>query len=435
MQINIANALSGTARPGVSEEALARLDERVGPAHDRIARGLADREFGYTALGLPERVDPDRIRETVAPFGRARQVLTVGIGGSALGATTLTDALGLAGHVAIDNVDPVLSNRLFERLPLQETVVHVVSKSGTTAETLANFLCVRAAIDEAGGDWTEQTVVTTGQDGPLREMADRHDLPSCETPAGVPGRFAALSPVGLVPLALLGGDIEGVLQGGRDAVAGLSGSLFDCPAYAYAAICHALERRDAVTNVIMPYQESWESLGEWVAQLWAESLGKDGGGLTPVRALGATDQHSQLQLYRAGRRDKLVTFLAPRDRPHVAIPETDREGVGYLGDGDTTMGDLIDAELTATEASLRAAERPNVRLTFDSDAVGIGEMLVALQAACMMAGELRDVATFTQPAVEWGKRAARGLLSAESSEEADSIEDRAGYVIGDDAAR
>ncbi|MFC7228222.1 glucose-6-phosphate isomerase [Salinirubellus salinus] len=429
MQVDIGNALSDVARPGVSEGALERLDERVARVHERIERGMADDEFGYAALNLPETTDATEIREAVEPLTDADHVLTVGIGGSALGAVTVSRALGLDGHAVLDNVDPAETRRVLDALPLADTAVHVVSKSGTTAETLANFLVVREAMTEAGVDWTERTVVTTGADGPLRAAAETEGLPALDVPEGVPGRFAALSTVGLVPAAILGGDVEGVLVGGRAARESLALSLFDSPAYAYGAVCYALENRGATTNAVMPYLESLEPFAEWFAQLWAESLGKDGLGQTPVRALGATDQHSQLQLYRAGRHDKLVTLVQSSERPDVPIPETDVAGLAYLGDGETTLGDLVDAEFAATEASLAAAGQPNVRLTVDPTPEGVGELLVAMEAACILVGELHGVETFTQPAVEWGKRAARGLLGGGEFEEADAVAEKRRLVV------
>jgi glucose-6-phosphate isomerase len=430
MRVDLGNALESVASPGVSADALERLDERVARAHEEIAEGIEDEEFGYAALGLPERTDAAEIREAVEPLSDAEHVLTVGIGGSALGAVTVSRALGLDGHHVLDNVDPVETRRVLESLPLDEVAVNVVSKSGTTAETLSNFLVVREAMTEAGVDWTERTVVTTGESGPLREAADREGLPALDVPDGVPGRFAALSSVGLVPAAILGGDIEAVLEGGRSARESLAGSLFDCPAYAYGAVAYALESRGATSNAVMPYAESLESFAEWFAQLWAESLGKDGMGQTPIRALGATDQHSQLQLYRAGRRDKVVTLVRPRERSDVDIPGTDVEGLSYLGDGETTLGDLLDAEFEATEASLAAAGRPSVRVELDRvDARGVGDLLYGMEAACVLVGELAGVETFTQPAVEWGKRAARGLLGGGEFEEARAVAEKERLVV------
>ena len=430
MQVDIGNALAAVAEPGVEESALEALDGRVADAHERIEAGRERDEFGYAALNLPHTADPGAIRAAVEPVSDADAVLTVGIGGSALGAATVTTALGPAGvdHRVLDNVDPAHVRATLDELSLADTAVHVVSRSGTTAETLANFLVVRDAMDRAGVDWAERTVVTTGTDGPLRALVDEHGLPVLSTPEGAPGRFSALSTVGLVPAAVRGHDIEALLAGARAADTEQSGSLFDAPAYAYGALSYALDERGAGTSVMMPYAEGLEPFAEWFAQLWAESLGKNGGGQTPVRALGATDQHSQLQLYRAGPRDKFVTLVRPRERPERPVPETDIEALSYLGG--TGLGTLLDAEFEATEASLAAAGRPSVRIEIDRlDAHGLGGLLYSMAAACILAGELYDVETFTQPAVEWGKRAARGLLGGSDSAEADAVADKHRFVV------
>jgi len=430
MRIDIGNALSEVADPGVGKDALDRLDERVADAHERIAAGRAEDEFGYVSLNLPDQTDPAAIEEAVEPLKGSDSVLTVGIGGSALGAATISTALGPSevDHYVLDNVDPERTSAILDSVALDTAAVHVVSRSGTTAETLANFLVVRDAMTEAGVDWTEQTIVTTGESGPLRELADEHGLPALKVPEGVPGRFSAISPVGLVPAGIQGHDIEGVVAGGQRGAESLSSSLYDCPAYAYGALAYALDQRGATVNAMMPYAEGLEPFAEWFAQLWAESLGKDGLGQTPARALGATDQHSQLQLYRAGPRDKLVTLVRPAEKEDRTIPETDIEDLSYLGGAG--LGELLDAEFEATEASLAAAGRPNVRIELDQlDAEGIGELLYAMEAACILAGELYGIETFNQPAVEWGKRAARGLLGGGEFEEADAVANKRVHII------
>ncbi|ELZ14938.1 glucose-6-phosphate isomerase [Haloterrigena salina JCM 13891] len=426
MNVDIGNALASVASPGASRESLERLDEQVADAHERIVVGMENSEHGYEALNLPERTDPDEIRAAVEPVVDAEALITVGIGGSALGAATITDALADESDtdaVYLDNVDPEWVSNHLEGLPLEETAINVVSRSGTTAETLANFLVVRDAFEAAGVDWTERTIVTTGESGPLRNLADRHDLPSLKVPDGVPGRFSALSAVGMVAAAVCGHDLEALLEGAAAERESLTGSLFDCPAYAYGATAYALDQRGAAVNAMVPYAESLETFAEWFAQLWAESLGKDDLGQTPARALGVTDQHSQLQLYRAGPRDKLVTFVSPGETDDRSIPDTDVDELAYLGDA--TLGELLEAEFEATEASLAAAGRPNVRLELETvDEYELGGLLYGMEAACVLAGELYGVNTFEQPAVEWAKKATRGLLGGGEFEEADAVAEK-----------
>ncbi|OAQ51219.1 glucose-6-phosphate isomerase [Natrinema mahii] len=424
MNVDIGNALASVASPGVSRASLERLDEQVADAHERIERGMANADHGYEALNLPERTDPDEIRAAVEPVADADALLTVGIGGSSLGAATIVDALESDTEtVFLDNVDPEWVSARLDGIALENAAINVVSRSGTTAETLANFLVVREAFEDAGVDWTERTIVTTGESGPLRNLADRHDLPSLKVPDGVPGRFSALSAVGMVAAAVCGHDLEALLAGAAAERESLSGSLFDCPAYAYGATAYALDGRGAGINAVMPYAESLETSAEWFAQLWAESLGKDDLGQTPVRALGVTDQHSQLQLYRAGPRDKLVTFVTADADADRSIPATDVEELTYLGDA--TLGDLLKAEFEATEASLAAAGRPNVRVELEAvDEYELGGFLYGMEAACVLAGELYGVNTFEQPAVEWAKKATRGLLGGGEFEEAKAVAEK-----------
>jgi glucose-6-phosphate isomerase len=424
MDVDIGNALASEASPGVSRESLERLDDAVGTAHERIDRGREDAEHGYAALNLPHTADPAGIRRAVEPLGDPDALLLVGIGGSALGAATVADALPTdAEAFVLDNVDPAETGAVLDSLPLSETAMVVVSRSGTTAETLANFLAARAAFESAGVDWTERTLAVTGEDGPLRRLVERHSLPSLRVPEGVPGRFGVLSTVGLAPAAVLGVDPAELLAGAREAAEGLSGSLFETPAYAYGATAYALDGRGAAVNAMMPYAESLETYAEWYAQLWAESLGKDGLGQVPARALGATDQHSQLQLYRAGPRNVLTTLVRPRERPEHRVPETEFEDLAYLGG--TDLGTLLDAEFEATEASLAAAGRPSIRVEVDRvDARSLGKLLYGMEAACVLAGELYGVDAFVQPAVEWGKRAARGLLGGGEFEEAAAVDEK-----------
>jgi len=424
MQVDLGTVFDAT--PGVTQDGLERLDERVATAHERIERGRRNNEPGYAALNLPETVDTTTIHDAVASFEDPTAILIVGIGGSALGAATLVDALGddtAPSVYVLDNVDPASVSRILESIPLSETVLNVVSRSGTTAETLSNFLVVREAMTKAGVDWTDRTIVTTGTDGNLRQLAKSESLPVLSVPEEVPGRFSVLSTVGLVVAALKGIQINELITGAADAAAELSGSLFETPAYAYGATTYALATRGARTNVMMPYADNLETFAEWFAQLWAESLGKDNRGQTPIRALGATDQHSQLQLYRAGPHNKVITLMRPRNRPSCTIPSTDLDGLSYLGGSD--LGSLLDAEFEATEASLVDADIPTIRVEINAiDAQSLGALLYEFEAACICYGELASVPTFTQPAVEWGKRAARGLLGDDKFMEAATVADK-----------
>ncbi len=433
MRVDVGNALATVATPGISREALARLDERVARAHRRIAEGRRDGTRGYVALDLPERVDPATIRAVTDELPAPSSIILVGIGGSALGAATVSAALpsDVDLHV-LDHLDAPTIEGVLAETDLEDTVLHVVSRSGKTTETVANASIVRQAMRDAGVDWTARTMVTTGSDGPLRAMAERHDLPVLDPPNGVPGRYSVLSTMGLPTLALQGHDIEALLAGGRATVDTLSDSLFETPAYAFGATSYALAVRGATVNALMPYAEGLETLAEWFAQLWAESLGKDGLGQVPTRALGVTDQHSQLQLYRAGPRAVQVSFLVV-DEPggELSIPENSLAEEASVAT--EAVDEIAATEFRSTEASLAAAGRPSVRITIPSiDERSLGELLVGMEAACMMAAELFGVDAFDQPAVEWGKRATRAALRGESAPERTALEDKVTLEIPED---
>jgi len=307
--------------------------------------------------------------------------------------------------------------------PLENTAINVVSRSGTTAETLANFLVVREALESAGVDWTERTIVTTGKSGPLRNLADRHDLPSLNVPDGVPGRFSALSAVGMVAAAVCGHDLEALLAGAaaeRETLTGRSLTVRPTPTARRPTRQRRARCRRKRDHALRGVPRDVRGV---VRTAVGREPGKDDLGQTPVRALGVTDQHSQLQLYRAGPRDKLVTFVTTRESEDRPIPDTDVEELAYLGDA--TLGELLEAEFEATEASLAAAGRPNVRVELERvDEYELGGLLYGMEAACVLAGELYGVNTFEQPAVEWAKKATRGLLGGGDFEEADAVAEK-----------
>jgi glucose-6-phosphate isomerase len=394
------------------------LEERVegGLTRDEIAEsGAGDADIPENVARLPERTDG----ATVADAGERLAdefdaFVNIGIGGSALGGATLVDALAPDSDVYfVDNVDPDRLARLLDDLPLRDTVFSVVSKSGRTAETVANYAVVRDELRAAGVEPSENVVVTTGTDSPLRDVGARDTFAF----ADVPGRYSALSVVGLLPAAFAGVDVESVLAGGERA-ANVEEGVFGDSGRALGAVSHLLGERGVRASVMMPYAESLETFADWYVQIWAESLGKEGGGQTPVRAVGATDQHSLLQLLVDGPRDKLVTFVDPGESERDFVVSED----SYL-DG-VSLGELRGIELDATRASLVQDDVPNVRVELDGvTPAEVGELLYTYEVATVVAGRLAGVNPFDQPGVEWGKRAARGALGDEDcTEERDAVE-------------
>lgn len=366
-------------------------------------------------------------------------VVVVGIGGSALGAAALRDALlpsgwneldGAArGHrprlYLLDNPDPDSATALLERIDLGRTLVNVVSKSGSTAETLALFLTIWGKLEDTVGpdEARNRVVVTTdAQHGFLRVIAEEHGLHSLPVPGNVGGRFSVLSPVGLLPAALTGIDTEAVLEGAASMVARCdTPRLLRNPAGILATLLHAADTElGAAIHVFMPYADRLKGVARWVQQLWAESLGKalklDGTraetGPTPLPAFGAADQHSLLQLFMEGPRDKVVVFIGRTAADgDVTIPPlfSDSAAISYLAG--RTLFELLDRERIATAEALRRAGRPNMTLMVDRvDARSVGALLMLFQIATVYAGAMYGVDPMDQPGVELGKMLTSGLM-------------------------
>jgi glucose-6-phosphate isomerase len=340
--------------------------------------------------------------------GRFDRMIQLGIGGSALGNIAFHRACGGRERVEVaDNVDP-------ERLPEidDRTLLHVVTKSGETAETLAQFaIYVERLRKLAGERWREHVLVTTDPEkGTLREIARAEGLASFEVPPGVGGRFSFLTPVGMVSVAFAGRSPGRLVEGARRAVeAGLRpGSA----ALAYAVLIYRFYQAGKPMAVFWPYADSLYGAAEWWRQLLAESLGKRGRGPCPFPALGATDQHSVQQLFVEGPDDKWYTFLeVGRFRKAAPIPRlyADRPAFAYLAGRD--LGDLLQAEKRGTEHAVRQAGRPVV--TFRIPEVveeTFAELLYTLALSVTYAGALFGIDPYDQPGVEAGKRATFALM-------------------------
>ena len=444
--IDFGNMVAGRIEPGETGPGgidPARLEGDLA-ARFREAGHVVEARRDAGELGFLELPHDDRlVRRTLevagALRGRFDDVVVVGIGGSALGTVALRDALlgpwwnALNGeerggaprlHV-LDNPDPDAAAALLDRLDLARTVFNVVSKSGSTAETLALFLVVRARVEEAlgAGRAREHLVVTTDAlRGPLREVAAERGLRSLPVPRAVGGRFSVLSPVGMLPAALCGIDIEAVL-GGAAAMAERCADpeLAANPAGVLATLLHDADAGvGAGIQVFMPYADRLRGLAYWVQQLWAESLGKavrtDGSraetGPTPLPAFGAADQHSILQLLMEGPRDKVVVFIGRgRVERDLTIPRAFQEKPAFSYLGGHTLHGLLDSERRATAEALRRAGRMNMTIMMDQiDAHTVGALFMLFQCAVVHAGALYGVDPLDQPGVEEAKTLTCGLL-------------------------
>jgi len=370
---------------------------------------------------------------------RFDRLIVLGIGGSALGAKTAIETVRHVGDGqsgmrvdVVDNIDPVTFAALLAEADLERTAFNVISKSGQTAETMAQFLIARDRLlrKVGAGRYHEHIVVTTDpEQGTLRALADDEGFVSLPVPPGVGGRFSVLSAVGLLPIAAAGLDIERLCAGARRIDVHTSiDDPWRNPAALHAMLLYVvLRERGAGIHVLMPYCDGLRRLAEWYAQLWAESLGKrrslDGNvvetGQTPVAALGATDQHSQVQLYVEGPRDKVVTFVRVLDHGEdLPIPSSydDIEGLAYLsGHG---LGELLDIEQRATELALAQAGRLTSVIEVPRvDEDSLGQLFFLLEMQTLVMAGLLGVDALDQPGVEAGKRMTYAMAGRRGYEE------------------
>ncbi len=406
---------------GLEPAQLAAWSERVAPA---LAALAADRKSGKAAmLAVADRDDDivgiqaeaDRIRAGAAT------VVVLGTGGSSLGGQTLVrlvdDGFGPAAGrprlVFLDNIDPRTVAACFAASDPAKTRFIAISKSGGTAETLAQTLAAIAWLEAAGvkpGD--AFTVLTEPKPSPLGDIAARYGMPTLPHDTAIGGRYSALSNVGLLPAAIAGVDIAAVRQGARAALdASLNVAASESPAALGAALSIGLTREQgAGATVLMPYVDALAPFAFWFRQLWAESLGKGGEGTLPANALGAVDQHSQLQLYLDGPKDKLFTLiLADKAGQGPKPAAAAHPDLAYL-DG-RTLGDLLDAEQRATAETLIARGRPTRIFRLGRvDEAAVGALMAHYMAETILSAALLGVDPFDQPAVEDGKVLARQYL-------------------------
>lgn len=437
IQLDYTNVMAGVVGPehGIEE---AELEGLADPSRAALAAVQARRSTDLRWLDLPYQ---DAVLRRVCDYaasvrGRFENVVVLGIGGSALGNRALHAALnspyhdlapptGLPRLFVLDNVDPDLVGEFLETVPAERCLFNVISKSGSTAETMSQFLIVRERLIERLGEagHVGHVVVTTdAETGVLRPIAQAEGYASFVVPEGVGGRFSVLSPVGLVSSALMGIDIQGLAAGAAEMDERCrADALLENPALVYAAVQWLMQsRKGKNVAVCFPYSERLASLADWYAQLLAESLGKrvdrDGAevhaGPTPARAVGVTDQHSQVQLYTEGPFDKWFTLLAVERSDHtVEIPRAfaEHDALAYLGG--RTLNDLFRAELEGTRVALTDARRPNATVTFPAvTAHAVGQYLYLMEVAVAVMGEHYGVDAFDQPGVEAGKIAAYALM-------------------------
>jgi glucose-6-phosphate isomerase len=416
----------GIGAGGLDRAAIAALQRATEPGIDGLV--AAQRDGTLPLLRLPDRLDDLQPLTALARRFRERfdDVIVLGIGGSSLGGQTVValadrgfgPAPGAPRLHILDNVDPVTFADLEAATDATRTGLIVVSKSGSTAETLTQFLVLLPRLAEALGPMLGDALVaiTEPGDNPLRRLAVTHGATVIDHDPQIGGRYSVLSSVGLLPALIAGLDAAAIRRGAAHVWRQLIEQRGESAPAVGAALAVAAMRAGLSQTVVMPYVDRLGAFGLWFRQLWAESLGKDGQGTTPIRALGTVDQHSQLQLYLAGPRDKLYTLITA---PSV--------GVGRVVDGKLaddprlrylvghSLGDLLDAEARATYETLARNGRPTRLIALERlDEEALGSLFMHFMLETILTARLIGVDPFDQPAVEEGKVLARKYLAGET---------------------
>ena len=420
---------------GIADAEIDALEPKLAAAADALVsnrNSMKWRELPYNQEAVVEQI------EAVAADvrGRCENFVVLGIGGSALGPIAVHQALchlryndlprekrGGPRLFVEDNIDPERMAALLDVIDIDQTVFNVITKSGGTSETMSQLLIVTNLLHERyGADISARLIATTDAvKGNLIKIAKRENLTTFVVPDGVGGRFSELCPVGLLAAAVCGIDIRELLAGAAymDGICN-EPAVRKNPAYLLATLQYIAMQRGMNISVLMPYADSLKYMADWYAQLWAESLGKRVDrsgrsvhvGQTPVKALGVTDQHSQVQLYTEGPFDKVVTFLGvERYRTEMRIPQgyADIPDVSFLSGH--TQNELIKAEQSATAYALMKSGHPSNTITLpEVNAFTVGELLYLFEVMTAFAGELLDINAFDQPGVEEGKNATYALL-------------------------
>ncbi|RJP58591.1 MAG: glucose-6-phosphate isomerase [Candidatus Auribacter fodinae] len=432
IELDFSNACAGRIgyAGGITEDDLNSVRQKAQAAHSAVEKVRAEGTLGFLKLPYTDPKLVQEIKHLAADIERNySDFVVLGIGGSALGNIAVHSALNhpfynnVPGEshprlFVLDNVDPEYISAVMDMLPLEKTCFNVITKSGTTAETMSQFLLFRQLIiDRLGYDaFKKQVVATTDpSSGVLRKIANDEGLRTLPIPPDVGGRFSVLTAVGLLSAAVTGINISDLLEGARlmDEEC-RKPEMTENPAVMNAVVQYIMDTiKMRPMAVMMPYVQSLRDFADWFRQLLAESIGKkfdrDGNvvhvGTTPIKALGATDQHSQIQLYMEGPEDKFITFLGVKKyRTDLTIPAayTEIEKLSFLAN--KTFSRLIHAEQQATSEALANNGRPNCTITLDEiSAKSIGALLYLFEYQIAIAGELYNINAFDQPGVEEGK--------------------------------
>jgi glucose-6-phosphate isomerase len=424
LQLDIQNILKKKigSNNGISDLMLNNFCSKNGKLVKQVFRNK--NKLGYDFLNLPDdSVLLRKIKKFVTEQKRNKweNIIVLGIGGSALGAIAIRDALLPAFNqkprlIVLDNIEPKYTADLFDDLNLSKTLFVVISKSGTTTEPMVLYgLAKERLMKKFPKNYQKHFVfITDPKKGLLRKIAKKENITTFDIPPKVGGRFSVLSSVGLVPAALVGVDINGLLKGAhlmREAIKVKHPE--KNPALLLASAQYLLNHKKGKSiTVMMPYSNALFKVGDWYRQLLAESIGKNKDtGPTPVNALGTTDQHSQLQLYVEGPNNKLIIFL--RILKHISDPKLGDvlpKEIGYLNN--KKMSIILDAAYTGTAESLAKHQTPNLTIEIPKvDAKNLGALFMLFEFQVALLGLLYKVDAFSQPGVEHSKQITKKLLS------------------------
>ncbi len=429
---------------GFTAKDFAENKKVIASAFNTVSENKGKGMMGWTELPFNQKEIVADILATAKDIKKKfDNFVVLGIGGSALGPIAVFQALCHLRHNELpkskrkapklyveDNVDPERMTALLDVIDINKTMFNVVTKSGATSETMSQYLIIMDILKKKLGDKAKDHMIATTSEskGNLIKIAKEEGLKTFYIPDGVGGRFSELCPVGLLPAAVVGIDIKQLLAGAAhmDKIC-RSKDIKKNPALISAFLEYLAMQRGKNISVMMPYADSLKYIADWYCQLWGESLGKavdnEGNyvyvGQTPVKALGVTDQHSQVQLYREGPFDKVITIIAVENfRSTVNISKgcENIPDVSFLCDH--TMNELINAEREATEYALTTAKRLNYTITLpEVNAFTIGELLYMFEMETAYAGAMLNINTFNQPGVEGGKNATYALFGRRGYEE------------------
>lgn len=426
LELNFSNMMGEViGKNGISERHIESIKTTVCDI-DRRIKSREKSELAFIDLLEQDTSEIKKIASSVRQ--EFENFIILGIGGSALGPRAITEALSPFHNLdkkpkvfIYDNVDPRTLNRILSLIDMEKTAVNVITKSGSTAETIASFMILWDKIDKTVVDASKRFIATTDPEkGNLRKIADEKGFKTLSIPPGVVGRYSVLSPVGLLCAEVAGINADEMLQGARDIHKKCSETeIWKNPAYLFGVLLYLMEREEKRgINVIVPYADGLKPTAEWFCQLWAESLGKLGMGLTPYPSLGTTDQHSQLQLWMEGPEDKVIIFIRVENyTADVEIPEVfqNMDGLNYLGGH--TLSELIKSEQESTELALTKIKRPNMTIGIPQiDAYHMGQLFHFFEMSTAFTGFLYGINPFNQPGVEEGKNFTYGMMGRKGYE-------------------